>query len=71
MAWKCKRCDSESFILTKIEAEESFVKFNKKGIREEFKKTNSIFKEQLQCADCGNKASVYKRIEDIAYWEEN
>ena len=68
--WKCKECGSEFFILRKIEVEESFVKFNERGIKEETTKTNSVFKEQLECADCGNKASVYKMIEEIAYWEE-
>ncbi|WP_330111793.1 hypothetical protein VSU16_03315 [Cetobacterium somerae] len=74
MSWKCKKCGCSNFKETQIEETiTTGIEFDKDGYKTmnyENEKTDSHITEDLECANCGNSASIFGAIEDIAGWEE-
>lgn len=69
--WKCKKCESSKFIKIFKEVIEVTVEFDADGVEVDEQVKSEGVQEHLECENCGNAASIFCLIEDIANYSEN
>lgn len=68
--WKCKECGSTKFRKITVETTEEYVTFDKDGLEDDCEEIDYSIENSLICDNCGNSASIFNFISDLAEWEE-
>lgn len=68
--WRCKVCGGENFEKTVETTEKFIVMFDSNGVEDGEMLIDDFSEKSLKCTVCGNSASIFNFIEDIANWED-